>query len=126
MEAVSLQTEGQLARVIREPGASKARSGHGLRLAWQGELTFYLLAACAISWGLWLPRIATVQGWWTVDVPEWWHYVGAAGPVSAAVVVSAVTQGNAGLKQLFRHYSLSRIQLPWVAFSVFVPLLLTA
>ena len=55
------------------------------------RLLSYFALACGISWLLWLPRIASEQGWTGWFVPEWWHYAGAAGPIVAASLVAART-----------------------------------
>lgn len=86
----------------------------------------YFVLACGISWLLWLPRIATVQGWWEVDVPDWWHYTGAAGPISAAFLVTALTEGRRGVIALLQRYSPRRAPLPWLAFALLSPCLLLA
>lgn len=81
----------------------------------------YFLLAFAISWLLWLPLIATVQGWWAVEIPRWWHYTGATGPIAAAVTVSALTGGPRGVRALFAQYSPRRTSPRWLAFSVGMP-----
>ena len=94
--------------------------------AWPSSrpVTAYFALAYAISLGVWLPRIATVQGWWQVDVPEWWHYLGAAGPVSAALLIAALSEGREGVLGLLGQYSPRRAATPWLAFAVLSPLLL--
>ena len=84
----------------------------------------YFVAAYAISWTLWLPRVATAQGWWRYDVPAWWHYAGALGPLTAALLVAALTEGRAGLRALVGQYSPRRVRLPWLAFAVLGPIAL--
>jgi membrane protease YdiL (CAAX protease family) len=78
--------------------------------------------AYAVSWLLWLPLVATVQGWWDVDVPLWWHYTGAAGPITAAVTVTALTEGALGVRALAGLYRPSRTRTRWLAFAVLMPL----
>lgn len=82
------------------------------------ELWTYFGLAYAVSWLIWLPRIATVQGWWTIDTPEWWHYLGAAGPISAAIVVSLFSGGRASVAALMKRYSLRRAPLSWISFAI--------
>jgi uncharacterized protein len=77
-------------------------------------LLAYFALAIGISWLLWLPRIASAQGWIDVEVAEWWHYAGAAGPVTAAVIVASRTEGWSGLHGVLRQYSPSRIRLGWL------------
>lgn len=87
-------------------------------------VVFYFLVAYTVSWTLWLPRVATVQGWWDHDVPAWWHYAGAAGPVSAAVVIAALSEGRAGIRSLLDQFALHRVRWPWLTFAVFCPVVL--
>jgi membrane protease YdiL (CAAX protease family) len=82
------------------------------------ELSWYFGLAYVVSWLIWLPRIATVQHWWGVGVPEWWHYLGAAGPITAAILVSLVSGGRAEAAALMSRYSLRRAPVPWIAFAV--------
>jgi membrane protease YdiL (CAAX protease family) len=81
-------------------------------------LLAYFAVAFAVSWLLWLPRIATEQGWWSRDVPEWWHYAGAAGPVTAAIAVARIVDGRRGLTALRDQYRPSRVQAAWLAFAL--------
>ncbi len=84
----------------------------------------YFALALAVSWLLWLPRIATEQGWWSRDVPEWWHYAGAAGPITAAVLVTAFVDGRAGVRTLFARYWPASAPVGWLLFGVVSPLVL--
>jgi len=81
-------------------------------------LVAFFVIAYAVSWGLWLPLVASVQGWWRVDVPGWWHYTGAAGPVTAAMIFSSVAGGTRGVRGLLNQYSPRRAPLGWLAFVV--------
>jgi uncharacterized protein len=81
-------------------------------------LLAYFGLAWGISWLAWLPRIASVQGWWARDVPEWWHYAGAAGPITAAVIVAALVGGRRGLAALANQYHPAGMRAGWVAFVV--------
>lgn len=78
----------------------------------------YFALAFAVSWSLWAPRIASAQAWWTRDVPEWWHYAGAAGPVSAAVIVSFVAYGAEGPRRLLAQFRPGLANPAWLAFVV--------
>ncbi len=80
-------------------------------------LLLYFGLAFAISWSLWLPRVASEQGWWERSVPEWWHYAGAAGPIAAALIVAALTEGRTGILALIRQYRPSRTAAGWLLFA---------
>jgi membrane protease YdiL (CAAX protease family) len=68
--------------------------------------------------------VASVQDWWSVELPEWWHYLGAAGPIGAALLTAALTEGRSGLRKLLAQYSPSRASGRWLAFAVLSPLAL--
>jgi len=85
-------------------------------------LPAYYTLAFGITWTLWLPRVATEQDWWARDVPEWWHYTGAAGPVAAAFIVVALVDGRAGTRALLTQYDPSKLRSPYAVLA-FVSLL---
>ncbi len=78
----------------------------------------YFVGAYGISWLLWLPRVAFVQGWWGVAVPEWWHYTGAGGPALAAVLVACLAEGAAGARRLARQYRIELVRPAWLLWSI--------
>lgn len=82
--------------------------------------------ACAygISWALWLPLVATAQGWWEVNIPDWWHYTGAYGPLLAALAVAWLTEGHTGIQALWSQYRLARVRPGWLLFAIGSPLVL--
>jgi uncharacterized protein len=86
----------------------------------------YFACAYAISWLLWLPAVATRQEWWAWSVPAWWHYLGAAGPISAAVVVATRTEERRGLRALIDQYRPGRTTAGWLLFGFGSPILLFA
>lgn len=105
---------------------STRTGSHVLAVIGRHPLLAYFVVAYAISWSLWLPRVATTQGWWGYDVPPWWHYAGASGPILAALLVSALTEGRAGVGSLLEQYAPSRVRWRWLAFAVLSPLALLA
>lgn len=76
----------------------------------------YFTLAVAISWTLWLPAVATAQGWWAVRIPTWWHYTGALGPVSAAFIVAMASNGRSGVLAILTQYASSRLRPGWLLF----------
>lgn len=78
----------------------------------------YFALAYAISWALWLPAVASEQAWWDLDLPTSWHYVGAAGPMVAALLVAWAVDGRRGLRALSDQYRPSRAPVRWLAFAL--------
>lgn len=88
-------------------------------------LLAYFSIACAVSWTAWLPRIASQQGWWAWSVPEWWHYAGAAGPITAALLVTSRAEGRAGVADLLGQFRV-RPATGWLLVALGSPLALFA
>jgi CAAX protease family protein len=87
-------------------------------------LVSYFTLAWGISWLLWLPRIASEQGWIGWFVPEWWHYAGAAGPIVAALLVAARTEGRSGVRGLLGQFNPRRAPGGWLLFAIVSPVAL--
>ncbi|MEZ4552540.1 MAG: lysostaphin resistance A-like protein [Dehalococcoidia bacterium] len=78
----------------------------------------YFAVAYGVSWLLWLPLVASQQGWWSLDLPESWHYAAAAGPVTAAFVVAGIVDGRSGGRALLEQYRPSRAPRGWLVAAV--------
>ncbi|MGE3794510.1 MAG: CPBP family glutamic-type intramembrane protease [Dehalococcoidia bacterium] len=74
----------------------------------------YFAVAYGVTWMLWLPLVASRQGWWSFDPPEWLHYAGAAGPVTGAFVVAGLADGRRGWGALLARYRPSKAPLGWL------------
>jgi membrane protease YdiL (CAAX protease family) len=105
-------------RRLSQPGARASLRAPLLVFVRRRALAVYFALACLISWLLWLPAIASEQGWWGRSVPEWWHYAGAAGPVGAAVAVSSMLHGRRGVSTLVGQYRPSGRRLRWLALAL--------
>lgn len=100
--------------------------GDGAHVITRWPLLSYFAISCALSWLLWLPRIASEQGWVGAFVPKWWHYAGAAGPICAALIVTARTEGRPGFRRLVEQFDVRRGARTWIVFTVLSPVLLFA
>lgn len=75
-------------------------------------LAAYVVLAFALSWAWWLPMALTGQvsragqGWPT-------HLIGLAGPALAAILVTALAEGRAGLADLGRRAGRWRVGARW-------------
>ncbi len=86
--------------------------------------TSYFILAYAISWLIWLPLVLAGQGWTEGEVSSYLHALGFMGPMVAAIVVTAVTSGMPGIKQLISGLGRYRVSWHWYAFVLFIPPLL--
>ncbi len=87
-------------------------------------LPIYFLLAYLISWLIWLPLVLVGQGWVDRDFSPYLQPLGFMGPMFAAVIVTAVSQHRAGIRQLLSGLVRYRVNWRWYAFALFVPLLM--
>lgn len=92
-----------------------------------GPIIAYFALAYLISWSFWSPLWMSELGWIDGDPSYLWHFAGAFGPLSAAVIVTAVTEGGAGLRRLGGRLLRWRVPARWWAFTLlFGPVLFLA
>lgn len=82
-------------------------------------LSFFALAYL-ISWLLWLPLVASSQGWIPADTPFALYYLGAVGPTLAAVVLARL-DGKRGVGELLRKLVLWRVDVRWYLVALLLP-----
>lgn len=86
-------------------------------------LWIFFLTACALSWLLWLPKVAGVYGWWSLgDVSPYWHLAGSTGPAIAAFLVTYRVGGMKAVQDLWRRITLWRTGWRWWAVAVGGPI----
>ena len=87
-----------------------------------GKLIAYFILAYAISWSIGVPLALAHQGIIPPILSQWTHYLIAFGPMLSALIVTGVSQGQPGLKELGKRvFKWSCLKWWVVAFS---PLLL--
>lgn len=93
--------------VVAEPRAPRARRERS-----SGALLAYVALAFALSWAWWVPLAVTGR---TVRAGQGWptHLIGLTGPALAAVLVTGVSDGRAGLVTLGRRAIRWRVGLRW-------------
>src|SRR5512133_1934772 len=86
----------------------------GLR-AWASRhsLVLYFLLAFAISWALEIPLALLKQGFLQARVPSAIHYLASFGPMTAALIVTGLTQGRHGIRMLLARLLKWRVGLRW-------------
>ncbi len=87
----------------------------------QHPLAAYYLLALAFSWLVELPLVAVRQGWVSWPIPFAVHYLAAFGPMLAALIVTALATGAAGLGELWGRITRWRVGWKWVLFSTLSP-----
>src|SRR5512141_2829602 len=87
-------------------------------------LLFYFVIACALSWTIEFPLIAVRQGWTDIQVPFSIHYLASFGPMLAALIMTALTSGKDGLRELWSRITRWRVKWVYAAFAVLSPMAL--
>lgn len=84
----------------------------------QHAVLAYFVLAFALSWSIEIPLAAAAQGWLHVSIPAALHYLAAFGPMLAAVIITAATEGRPGLRQLFAGLVQWRVSLGWILWAL--------
>ena len=79
-----------------------------------------------ISWALWLPLVLNALGHRIALVVPHHHFLGALGPLVAACIVTAVTDGRRGVGELFARFAIRRRDLGWLLIALLGPVMLFA
>jgi uncharacterized protein len=87
-------------------------------------LILYFVLAYALTWARWLPEAAAARGWPAWEVPFWLVLLAGYGPLLAAVTLTTLTSGRAGLKDLGARLLRWRVGLRWYLVVLLLPLLL--
>lgn len=77
------------------------------------SLVAYFILAYAISWAVQIPLALKAQGLSQAPIPFSIHYLAGYGPMLSAVIVTWLTGGVSGLRELFRRILKWRVQPVW-------------
>lgn len=86
------------------------------------SLQLYFVLAYFFSWLFYVPLALSAQGLIHVHIPMTIHYLGAFGPLGAAIVLTAFTDGFSGLRALLGRWFKWRVGARYYAFAVLGPL----
>jgi len=64
------------------------------------EVVCYFALAYALTWAIHIPLAAAAKGLLDLSLPPSLHFLGAAGPISAALIVTAASRGASGLREV--------------------------
>ncbi len=92
----------------------------------QHTLFVYFVLTYAISWAIWLPIVLEAQKLISWRPPFALYYLGAFGPMLAALVVTGVSEGRPGLDNLWSRIVKWRVPFRYYALAVLVPFALFA
>jgi membrane protease YdiL (CAAX protease family) len=84
-------------------------------------LVSFFGVAYTVTWAIWAPILAQVQGWATWDVPYALYYFGSFGPAIAGLLVTGLTSGPSGVRALLGRIAKWRVELRYYAFAVLAP-----
>ena len=87
-------------------------------------LVSYFALAYAFSWSIHVPLALSAHGLLAVTLPPGLHFAGAYGPALAAVVVTGITLGAPGLRDLLSQMLHWRVGIAWLLVAAFSPAVL--
>lgn len=88
------------------------------------SVTAYFVLAIVFSWAIYIPLVFVRQGWTKAQIPYSLHYLASFGPMVAALIMTAITDGRAGLGELWRRIIRWRVGWGYAAFAFLSPLVL--
>ncbi len=89
------------------------------------KLLLYFGLAYLISWVIWLPLILPKFGIEALPVlPEYHHYLGAFGPLLAAIIVKYISSGRNAVIALLKKVLLWKVNWVWYVVVLIVPVVL--
>ncbi len=89
----------------------------------RSPLLAYFIITYAISWAIAVPLAARALGWLLLPLPFAAHYLIGFGPMLAALIVTRVTEGPDGLRELYVRMTRWRVGVGWILFAVLAPIL---
>lgn len=78
-----------------------------------GHLVAYFALAYAISWSIAIPLALANQGIIEPILPQWAHYFVAYGPILSALIVTWITEGRPGLREIGSRIAMWNIHPMW-------------
>jgi membrane protease YdiL (CAAX protease family) len=82
----------------------------------------YFMIAYAVSWSFEIPLALSYQGIISVQIPMWLHYFVPLGPLSAALIMTSLTDGSSGLRNLIARIFKWRVDVRYYAFAILAPI----
>ncbi len=86
------------------------------------SLTLYFFLAYAVTWSFHIPLALSKHELINAQVPMAIHYLGAFGPMIAALILTALSEGIAGVRALLSRWFKWRVKARYYAFAILGPL----
>jgi membrane protease YdiL (CAAX protease family) len=86
------------------------------------SLVAYFIIAYAVSWAFMIPVALSAQGLIKQQVPFALYYFGSFGPAVSAFIVTALTEGRAGIRNLMSRIFKWRVEFRYYAFAILAPI----
>ena len=87
----------------------------------RNPLLSYFIIAYAVSWSFEIPLALSHQGVISAQLPLWLHYFACLGPLSAALILTSLTAGRSGLRNLMGRIFKWRVDFRYYAFVILLP-----
>jgi len=94
------------------------------RVSWvkTHSLLVYFVLAYVVTWSFHIPLVLSKRGLIEIQIPMAIHYLGAFGPMIAALLLTSLTQGIAGVRALLSRWFKWRVKARYYAFAILGPL----
>jgi len=86
------------------------------------SLLVYFVLAYVVTWSFHIPLVLSKRGLIETQIPMAIHYLGAFGPMIAALILTALTQGLVGVRALLSRWFKWRVKAQYYAFAILGPL----
>jgi uncharacterized protein len=87
----------------------------------RNSIISYFIIAYTVSWSFEIPLALIHQGFISAQIPMWFHYFAAIGPLSAALIMTFLTDGGFGLRNLFARITKWRVNVRYYVFTMLIP-----
>ena len=85
------------------------------------SIFLFFLLAYLFTWSNWLPRALAARGLPSYEPPGFIVLLAGYGPTLAAILVTLLTTGGQGLKELFGRLAKWRVGVQWYLIALFLP-----
>lgn len=83
-------------------------------------ISFFIIAY-AVSWSFEIPLALFRQEIISVQTPMWLHYFASLGPLTAALIMTSLTDGRSGLRNLIARIFKWRVDVRYYAYVTLIP-----